>query len=46
MSDEGKTLLKNEDIDEDAIFMILPKIIKIYQKAKDGEVSNCDSVPI
>ena len=38
--DEGKKPLNYDDIDEDAIPIILPKVIKMYDKAKDGEVSN------
>ena len=39
MSEEGK-LLTHDDLTEEMIISILPKIIKMYERAKDGEVSN------
>ena len=34
----NENLLKYDDIDEETIGLALPKIVKMYEKAKDGEV--------
>ena len=39
-TEKTEDLLSWDDIDEECMALALPKIMKVYEKSKDGEVGN------
>ena len=44
MPEKTEDLLQLDEIDEDSLALALPKIVKVYEKSKNGEVGNMEMV--
>ena len=43
-TEKTENLLEWDDIDEECMALALPKIVKVYEKSKDGEVGSVELI--